>query len=64
MSLMANEPMFEIWGAYLSSDETSPATFLEDCYTIDEARKARDEWQSNPDQAAWIHDKDTGKVVQ
>lgn len=63
---MNHTPKYEIWTADLNSlylDECRPPVFAEDCFTYDEAVKARSEWQQH-DTAAWIRDKETGEVVR
>lgn len=59
-------PKYEIWTADLNSlyhDMPYPSVFAEDCWTLEEAYKARNEYQTH-DQAAWIQDKETGKIIQ
>lgn len=48
-------PVYEIWGVDDANADPGFATrgFREDCWTIDEARRARSEWQTDG-RAAWI----------
>lgn len=59
-------PKYEIWTADLNGlyhdMPASPPVFAEDCWTLEEARKARGEYQTH-DQAAWIQEKETGKLI-
>ena len=62
----ANEtPKYEIWGLDDPSSDLGFATgvFREDCWTIEEAWDARSDWQTRG-RAAWIVEKDTGRVVR
>lgn len=59
-------PKYEIWTADLNSlylDVPGIPIFAEDCWTLEEARKARGEYQTH-DQAAWIQEKETGTIIQ
>lgn len=58
-------PIYEIWTADLNSlyhDVPREPVFAEDCYSLSEAIKARNEYQTH-DQAAWIQDKETGVII-
>ena len=58
-------PQYEIWIADLNSlyePEARPAVFAEDCFTYLEAKAAVVEYQDSIT-AAWIQDKDTGKII-
>ena len=57
--------IYEIWAADLNSlydDLPTEPVFMEDCFTLAEAVKARKEWQTH-DCAAWIQDKETGEII-
>lgn len=54
-----NEPRYEIW---CQPNPGLLPEFLEDCFTYEEAREARNEWRmTHP--YVWIQDKETGEQV-
>lgn len=58
-------PTYEIWGLENTPSDMDggEGRFREDCFTIEESRRARSEWQTDG-RAAWIVEKETGKVVR
>lgn len=61
----SSTPEYEIWGIDDANADLGFATgkFREDCWTIDDARRARQEWQTDG-RAAWIVEKETERVVK
>jgi hypothetical protein len=55
------DPEYEIWGLdnTRSDMDCGSGHHREDCFSLDEAKKACREWQSDG-RAAWIVDKETG----
>ncbi len=55
------DPRYEVWTCDADADY-DPGAHAEDCFTLEEARIARKEWQQGG-RGAWIRDKDTGEIV-
>ena len=60
---MNDEPLYEIWGCY-TDDEYIDPVFLEDVYSLKEAVITLKEYRTKRDFAAWILNKETGKIIK
>lgn len=57
-------PRYEIWGQWIEdSKHGAPDEFLEDVFTLEEARKAEREYSQSSVRYAYVRDKETGEIV-